>query len=229
MTVPRKTGSAVLRQYLEEHVGEEIPLSTLNDICAEAGLHHWDRVIRNMIQQEGYDIENAKGKWYKLCSLNKKPVAAKRGNISKKLRYLVFERDNYTCQACGRTPKDDGIKLSPDHIVPVEWGGETTLENLQALCRECNEGKQAWVKGEDRDVMRIVSKQTNTENRLKVYFEAHPNEEISVDKLAVVAKTREWTRQLRYLKPHYGMKIEYRKKNKKANRETDTYIYLKEV
>lgn len=221
----KSNGSAVLRHYLENHVGEEIPLDTLNSICAEAGLHHWDRVIRNLIQQEGYDIVNARGKWYKLQSIEKRPVAAKRGNINKKMRFLVFERDNFTCQSCGRTPKDDGIKLSPDHIVPVEWGGQTTLENLQALCSECNEGKQAWVKGEDKEVMALVSQQTSTENRLRVYLEAHPNEEISVEKLAVVAKTREWTRQLRYLKPHYGMHIEYRKKNQ--NRKTDTYIFLK--
>lgn len=221
------SGSAVLRNYLEEHVGEEIALSELNRVCAEVGLQHWDRVIRNLKQQKGYDIINCPKKWYKLCSLEKKPVAGKRGNISKKLRFLVFERDNFTCQACGKTPREDGVKLSPDHIVPVDWGGETTLENLQALCRECNEGKQAWVTGEDAAVMSLVCKQKNTKERLRVYFEAHPNEEIGVDRLAVVGQTREWTRQLRYLKPEYGMKIKYCKKCKKDKRNIDTYIFLK--
>jgi hypothetical protein len=76
--------------------------------------------------------------------------------------------------------------------------------------------------------MTKVSQQSNTEDRLRVYFEAHPNEEISVEKLAVVAKTREWTRQLRFLKPHYGMQIEYRRKNKKVGRSGDSYIFIKE-
>lgn len=228
MKLKKISGSAVLRNYLEEHVGEKIPLSELNRVCAEAGLQHWDRVIRNLRQQEGYDIINCPRKWYKLCSLEKKTIVGKRGNISKKLRFLVFERDNYTCQACGKSPKEDGVKLSPDHIVPVDWGGETTLENLQSLCRECNEGKQAWVNGEDSAVMSLVCKQTNTKERLRVYFEAHPNEEIGVDRLAVVGQTREWTRQLRYLKPEYGMKIEYRRKCKKDKRNKDTYIFLKE-
>jgi 5-methylcytosine-specific restriction endonuclease McrA len=174
----KKSGTAVLRKYLEDNVGREIPLPELNDLCSKEGLHHWDRVIRNLIQQEGYDIENKRGQWYKLRSLKRKPVAGKRGSISKKIRYLVFERDNFTCQACGRTPTKDGVKLSPDHIVPVDWGGETALENLQALCRECNEGKQAWVKGEDSTIMKKVNKQTNAEDRLRVYFEAHPNKEI---------------------------------------------------
>ncbi len=222
------SGTSVLKQYLEAHVGEEIPLDVLNEVCGNAGLHYWDRVIRNLQQNEGYDIENKRGEWYKLCSLKRKPVAVKRGYISKKLRFLVFERDNYTCQACGRTPKDDGVKLSPDHIIPVDWGGDTTLENLQALCRECNEGKQAWVNGEDNEVMKLVSQQPNTEERLRVYFEAYPNVEIGVDKLAVVGKTREWTRQLRKLKPDYGMNIKYCKKNKKEKRDMDTYVYLME-
>lgn len=222
------SGSAALHKHLEENVGREIPLSELNELCAEKGLHHWDRVIRNMIQQEGYDIENRPGQWYKLRSLEKKPVVGKRKNISKKLRYLVFERDNYTCRACGKTPSEDGVKLSPDHIIPVDWGGETTLENLQALCKMCNEGKQAWVSGEDAAIMKEVCHQTNTADRLRVYFEAHPNEEIPVDRLAVVGKTREWTRQLRFLRVNKGMKIEYRAKNKKDGRKKDVYIYIRE-
>lgn len=222
------SGTAILIKYLEDNVGREISLNELNEVCARAGLHHWDRVIRNLRQQYGYDIENKRKQWYKLKSLDKKPILGKRGYISKKMRYLVFERDNFICRACGRSPEKDGVTLSPDHIVPVEWGGETTLENLQSLCRECNEGKQAWVKSEDDEIMKEVSLQTNAEDRLRVYFEHHPNEEISVDKLAVVAGTREWTRQIRYLRKHTGMKIEYRAKNKSLKRNYDAYIFLKE-
>ena len=76
--------------------------------------------------------------------------------------------------------------------------------------------------------MKNVSKQTNTYDRLLVYFEAHPNEEISVDRLSVVANTPEWHRQVRYLKPHHNMKVEYRSKSKKEGRQKDCYIYLKE-
>jgi hypothetical protein len=75
----KKSGTAVLRKYLEDNVGREIPLPELNDLCSKEGLHHWDRVIRNLIQQEGYDIENKRGQWYKLRSLKRKPVAGKRG------------------------------------------------------------------------------------------------------------------------------------------------------
>ena len=63
-----ESGTGLLIKYLTEHVGEEIPLQTLNDLCGSAGLHHWDRVIRNLKQQQGYDISNKKGEWYKLNS-----------------------------------------------------------------------------------------------------------------------------------------------------------------
>lgn len=219
-------GTTVLKEYLSSHVGEEIPLIVLNKLCEEEGLHHWDRVVRNLIQQEGYDIERKKGKWIKLKSLFRKPVVAKRGSISKRMRFAVFERDNYTCQGCGRTIKNDGVKLCIDHIIPVNWGGETSFGNLQALCSECNEGKQAWITGEEDSVMKEVSKKSNAKDRLKVYFQSHPNEEISVDRLAVVAKTREWTRQLRKLRQETDMVIIAKRKNKTENRDSDSYIFL---
>lgn len=224
----KKSGTTILKEYLESHVGEEIPIRILNDVCDEAGLHHWDRVLRNMRQQEGYDIVNKRKQWYKLRSLERREVIAKRGSISKKLRFQVLERDNYTCQACGRKPSEDNIKLTMDHIIPVEWGGLTNLENLQAYCSECNEGKQAWINGEDAAVMKEVSLQSSTTERLRVYFNAHPNEEISVDRLAVVAQTREWTRQIRLLRQKYCMNILPRRKNKKEKRDSDTYIFLTE-
>lgn len=222
-----ESGTVVLIKYLTEHVGEEIPLQTLNEICGSAGLHHWDRVIRNLKQQQGYDISNKRGEWYKLNSLERKNVKGKRGYINKKLRFLVLERDNYTCQACGLTPAD-GVKLVMDHVVPVDWGGTTDFDNLQALCTDCNEGKKAWINAEDDATMREVCMQTNTADRLRVYFEHHPNEEIDVDKLAVVAKTREWTRQLRFIRANCNMNIQPLRKNKKENRKKDAYIYLKE-
>jgi 5-methylcytosine-specific restriction endonuclease McrA len=37
--------------------------------------------------------------------------------ISKKLRFEVFKRDNFTCQYCGReTPE---VILEADHVIPA--------------------------------------------------------------------------------------------------------------
>ncbi len=64
-----------------------------------------------------------------------------RRSITLNLRFKVLHRDNFTCQYCGRTPKD-GIKLEVDHIVPRKNAGETVFENLITACSECNEGKK---------------------------------------------------------------------------------------
>ena len=62
---------------------------------------------------------------------------------SAKLKSLVFERDNATCQHCGANEENEpGVKLVIDHIIPYSKGGETTIDNLQILCRKCNIDKR---------------------------------------------------------------------------------------
>ena len=61
---------------------------------------------------------------------------------SLKLRFEILKRDNFTCQYCGRNPKQDKCKLQVDHIIPRSKGGEDIPSNLQASCFECNQGKK---------------------------------------------------------------------------------------
>lgn len=65
----------------------------------------------------------------------------KRKGISTALRVQILERDNYTCQMCGRTVWDEGVKLHIDHIKPFSKGGDNSPNNLQVLCSDCNHGK----------------------------------------------------------------------------------------
>jgi hypothetical protein len=61
---------------------------------------------------------------------------------SLRLRWKVLHRDRFTCQGCGRSPATTiGVELHVDHIVPWSKGGATVLENLRALCSDCNLGK----------------------------------------------------------------------------------------
>ena len=61
---------------------------------------------------------------------------------SLRLRFKVFQRDRFTCRACGRSPAtENGVVLHIDHIVPYSGLGETVFENLQTLCDRCNLGK----------------------------------------------------------------------------------------
>lgn len=56
-----------------------------------------------------------------------------------KLRFQVLKRDNFKCCICGRSPANTpGLELHIDHVKPWAKGGETTIDNLQTLCSNCN-------------------------------------------------------------------------------------------
>jgi len=62
--------------------------------------------------------------------------------VSLALRYEVLRRDKFRCVRCGRSPATNvGVVLHIDHKKSWDKQGETTLENLQTLCLECNLGK----------------------------------------------------------------------------------------
>lgn len=62
-----------------------------------------------------------------------------RERISNELRQAVFERDNYTCQYCGRS--GDEADLVIEHIIPISKGGTDDIRNLCTACSECNSEK----------------------------------------------------------------------------------------
>ena len=53
------------------------------------------------------------------------------------VRHIVFERDNYRCNECGRAGH-----LECDHVRPLDKGGDPwDPDNLQTLCRSCHIAK----------------------------------------------------------------------------------------
>lgn len=66
---------------------------------------------------------------------------AERKPLSKKSRFEVFKRDEFTCQYCGAKPPE--VILHVDHIVPVVEGGGNEAHNLITSCQSCNLGKGA--------------------------------------------------------------------------------------
>ncbi len=52
-------------------------------------------------------------------------------------RKNLLIRDNYSCQYCGRGTQP----LTVDHIIPKQFGGKDTWENLVIACLACNNRK----------------------------------------------------------------------------------------
>ena len=69
--------------------------------------------------------------------------------IPRPVRIFVYERDAYTCRICGlvgvgtiHTEKIKSFEI--DHIIPAALGGDSSPENLQVLCRKCNNNKRHY-------------------------------------------------------------------------------------
>lgn len=62
--------------------------------------------------------------------------------LEQQLRNDTFKKamdkdGNYHCAKCGISDKSR-IFFQVDHIIPMNAGGKSTLDNLQILCRQCN-------------------------------------------------------------------------------------------
>ena len=62
--------------------------------------------------------------------------------ITKRLRFKIFKRDEFSCQYCWRTPELHNITLEVDHLISVKnwWWNEE--ENLTTSCFDCNRWKR---------------------------------------------------------------------------------------
>jgi len=189
--------------YLKEHVGKWIHNQELRNL---SGLNDVPRTIR-LLRQEGWKIDVRGDGYVMLTSLEKGSARGTRKYISERVRYEIFSRDNFRCQACGRGA-NDGVKLSVDHVVPVDWGGTNDVSNLLTLCDECNRGKKSWVDSVPSQVMKEVIGKSSVGKRIEALFDQFPNQEIPSSLIRLVSKGAfDWQRALRGLRQKTGKKI----------------------
>lgn len=61
--------------------------------------------------------------------------------VTKRTRFEVLRRDDYTCQYCGAKAPD--VTLTIDHVMPQSLGGDDKPGNLLTACKDCNSGKSS--------------------------------------------------------------------------------------
>lgn len=141
-------------------------------------------------------------------------------------RALTFHTYGNRCAACGRTPKDDHVKLVIDHKVPLELGGTNDPENLQPLCEEDNHAKQALFADheENSEALRNSLGLPDVHLRIGELLKAMAGQDVPRELIALVAREENHgdpTKRLRELRA-LGWKIR-NSKRKEGRRSLSFY------
>lgn len=119
-----------------------------------AKIQEWPRRIRELAEEGHQIISNVDDASlvpgeYRLRALDLLPPKARHAI---KLRYEVLERDKFTCQDCGRSPrKGDRVSLQVHHKTLVSQGGTNEPTNLVTLCAICHAGQHSVLGGQTGD------------------------------------------------------------------------------
>lgn len=156
------------------------------------------------------------------------PVTVDASPISSRVEAEVYAVMGAYCRMCGASP-EDGIKLQIDHKIPLSWGGETVLENLQPLCERHNHGKQAFYETLDAigPEIRYAAAQATVWHRIGELLKgvhAH-NRRTSAELIALVAGEGyggDPARRLRDLRTPLGWEIDARR-HKEGRRTLTEY------
>jgi hypothetical protein len=140
-----------IRLFLLKNLNRTIQGSELRE--AAGGISEWARRVRELRDEQGYDILTHKDRadlkpgQYMLLTARRRAILDR--TISKEIRARVLERNGFTCQACGAAAGDPDpfhpdrtIRLTIGHIVDFSKGGKSEFGNLRAECTNCNEGLQ---------------------------------------------------------------------------------------
>lgn len=192
-------------EYLKSHLNEWTHNQQLRDLTS---LNDVPRTIR-LLRQEGWQIEVRGDGYVRLTSKEKGAARGERKGISQRVRYQVLSESGFRCQACGASVEEDHVKLVADHKVPVDWGGTNDITNLQALCEECNRGKQAWIADHSSEAMKEIMSKPSVEQRIEALFDMYPNQDIPSETVRMVSKEAfDWQRALRRIRQRTGKKID---------------------
>jgi len=120
------------------------PVLVLNQSYEPLNLCRVRRAIVLVFCGKADVLENSRGELHSVGHVFQIPSVihlvymVKRPRYHRKLtKFEVFNRDHHTCQYCGRQTKE----LTLDHVIPRQWGGEHTWENVVSACKLCNRRK----------------------------------------------------------------------------------------
>jgi len=73
------------------------------------------------------------------------------GDDWENIRFLVYERDNYTCQDCGITTEKNKRALDVHHKIPFLESFDNSIGNLITLCASCHKKIESQLIKQNRE------------------------------------------------------------------------------
>ena len=93
---------------------------------------------------QGFGFKKGCKPWNYIDGRSKVVAPARYGDDWDKIRLLIYNRDNYTCQKCGKKMDKNNI-LHIHHIIPFLETFDNSLHNLITLCRTCHRQEDARI------------------------------------------------------------------------------------
>jgi len=129
------------RQPTTSDVKKGVSKYSLNSYTRRFG--SWNMALKTFVTQINLEKDDEEGDESFANPSTKENIIMHRTRRepSDRLKVQVLMRDGNRCRLCGVKCNDGLHNIHFDHIIPWSKGGETTLENLQVLCSNCNLAK----------------------------------------------------------------------------------------
>ncbi|MFC1995537.1 HNH endonuclease [Chloroflexota bacterium] len=121
-----------------------LPVLVLNQSYEPLNICRARRAVVLLYRGKAEVLENGSGfihsanSIFPLPSVIRLASMIKRPRLERRLTRLeVFNRDQYTCQYCGK----ENRQLTIDHVIPRHQGGQHVWENVASACVTCNRRK----------------------------------------------------------------------------------------
>lgn len=177
------------RKDYDRYTLVDIEIQEYETVEFEAGIAcEWCyRVINDEIEdlEDGiclsclYRICASCGKTFKATSRISRTCSSECAEIlgTERGRWLIFERDDFTCIYCGMSAPEDATRLHVDHIIPVAEGGKSRAGNLITSCVSCNleKSKNRMTDKNESEILAIAAnrnKERNIENSRRIRIRA---------------------------------------------------------
>ena len=151
-----------------------LPVLVLNQNYEPLNMCRARRAIVLLYRGKADMLENGSGfihsanHIFPLPSVIRLAYMIKRPRPERKLTRLeVFNRDQYTCQYCGKESR----QLTLDHVIPRYKGGEQSWENVVSACIPCNRRKAGRTPEEAQ--MRLLRQPNRPRGSMPFYIPYH--------------------------------------------------------